>query len=333
MSPRINIKIIEWLKKYQSEKISRAEFKKLQQELKNYTDEELFPILEKSWNDFDSKNVLSPIEAQNLFNRIKHDIKPNTISMPKINWMRVAASVVIFLLSSLSLFLYVDNHETALLGERVVKLEVGKGERASIVLPDGTIVKLNSETTLSYKQDFGKEERRVSLTGEGFFDVKKNSEKKFIINTEFLDVEVTGTSFNVYAYESKDFLEISLIRGSIITSTAKHPFKSLNVSPNEKVIYNKKTGEMRKEYSLNKLETAWISDMLVFRSESLDKVLKMIGRKYGVTFIIDDKVELNHIYTGVFDKEEIEEVMNILRVHCKFDYRIKDHEIYLELHK
>jgi ferric-dicitrate binding protein FerR (iron transport regulator) len=330
------IKIITWLKKYQSENISRAEFRELQKELKTYTNEELFPIIEKEWNDFESEKRLSPIESQQLFERIRQDIKSDATQKAvqvKINWTHIAASAVIFLLSSLSFFLYVDNKETALLEEREVILAAGKGERASIVLPDGTTVRLNSETTLSYKQDFGKKERRISLSGEGFFEVKKDSKKKFIVNTEFLDVEVTGTTFNVYAYENKEFLEIALIGGSIITSTVSPPFKTMSVLPNEKVIYNKMTGKMSKECSLNKLETAWLSNELVFRSESLGKVLKMVGRKYGVTFTSDNKIALNRTYTGVFDKEELVEIMAILKVHCNFDYRIKDHNIYIEFNK
>ena len=333
----INIKIIDWLKKYCSENISRAEFRALQQELKTHTDEELFPIIERSWDEFDNKKLLSPIESHQLFERIRRNIKsePNqrrTIFF-KMNWMHIAASAIIFLLSSLSFFLYVDNKETAQLGERVVMLAAGKGERASVVLPDGTTVRLNSETTLSYKQDFGKDDRRVSLSGEGFFEVKKDSKKKFVVKTEFLDVEVTGTSFNVYAYENKEFLEIALIEGSVITSTVSPPFKTMTVLPDEKVIYNKMTGEMSKECSLSNLETAWLSNELVFRSEPLGAVLKMVGRKYGVTFTTDNKRALNRMYTGVFDKEELVEVMSILKVHCQFDYKIKDHEVYIEFYK
>ena len=337
MSMPINTKIIDWLKKYRSENISRAEFRALQQELKTHTDEELFPIIKKSWDEFDNEKLLSPIESHQLFERIRQNIKsepnPRRAILPKMNWTHVAASAIIFLLSSLSFFLYVDNKETAQLGERIVTLAAGKGERASVVLPDGTTVRLNSETTLSYKQDFGKEDRRVSFSGEGFFEVKKDRKKKFIVKTEFLDVEVTGTSFNVYAYENKEFLEIALIGGSIITSTVCPPFKTMSVLPNEKVIYNKKTGKMSKECSLSKLETAWLSNELVFRSESLRAVLKMVGRKYGVTFTTDNQTALNRIYTGVFDKEELEEVMAILKVHCQFDYRIKDDEVYIEFNK
>ena len=108
MSMSINIKIIDWLKKYRSENISRTEFRALQQELKTHTDEELFPIIEKSWDNFESENLLSPIESYQLFERIRKKINtepnPRRTVLPKMNWTHVAASAIIFLLSSLSFF-------------------------------------------------------------------------------------------------------------------------------------------------------------------------------------------------------------------------------------
>lgn len=67
----------------------------------------------------------------------------------------------------------------------------------------------------------------------------------------------------------------------------------------------------------------------MFRSESIDNVLKRVGRKYGVSFEIEDSSLVKETYTGVFDKEEIEEVMRILKIHYGFDYKIKGEVIQL----
>ncbi len=86
---------------------------------------------------------------------------------------------------------------------------------------------------------------------------------------------------------------------------------------------------MKKITTSNVLETAWVSKELVFRSEPMDAVLKRIGRKYGVSFEIMDSSLVKDTYTGVFDKEEIEEVIDILKVHYGFDYKIKGNEVQL----
>lgn len=318
----------DWLMKYQTEKISREEFHKLRQEIDNYSDEELFPVLFDSWNSWDNNENLSPEEAQNLLHSIRQEIHAKRVpSIRKLNWRHVAAVIMFLIMGGLSTYLYIDNREINFLVDRIMEVNVGKGERASITLPDGTTVKLNSESVLSYKQDFGKKDRCVSLSGEGYFDVQKDAQKKFMVNTEFLDIEVTGTAFNVYAYSNKDILEMALVRGSVTVSSRRSPLERINVVPNEKIIYDKKTGRMKKLKTSNLLETAWVSKELVFRSEPMDAVLKRIGRKYGVSFDVMDSSIIEDTYTGVFDKEEIEEVMEILKIHYGFDYRIKGDEI------
>lgn len=330
MSTSIYRNLKDWLTKYQAEQISQEEFRELRQEINNYPDEELFPVLLDSWNNWDNNEKLSPEEARNLLLRIRQEINfAPTLQRRKFDWRQIAAAIALLIMGSLSVYLYVDNREITQLAERIMEVKVGKGERVSITLPDGTAVKLNSESVLSYKQDFGKKDRRVSLSGEGYFDVEKDAQKKFVVNTEFMDIEVTGTSFNVYAYSNKDILEMALMQGSVTVSTIRPPFEKINVVPNEKVVYDKKTGTMKKITTSNVLETAWVSKELVFRSEPLDAVLKRIGRKYGVSFEIMDSSLVKDTYTGVFDKEEIEEVMGILKIHYGFDYKMKGNEIQL----
>lgn len=330
MSTSIYIKIKDWLTKYQAEQISPKEFRELRREMDNYTDEELFPILQDSWNSWDKNEALSTEDTRDILVRIRKEIDASPApKLRKFNWRQMVAAAAFLVLGSISCYLYMDNRENALLADQKMEVKVGAGERASITLPDGTAVKLNSGSVLLYKQDFGKKDRRVSLSGEGYFDVQRNREKKFIVNTEFMDIEVTGTSFNVYAYSNKDIMEMALVEGSVVVSSVHNPLKKINVTPNEKVIYDKKTGVMKKLPTTNLLETAWVSKELVFRSEPLDAVLKRIGRRYGVSFEITDSSLIKDNYTGVFDKEDIEEVMHILKIHYGLDYRIKGDNIQL----
>ena len=330
MSTSVYRNLKDWLTKYQTEQISQEEFRELRKEINSHSDEELFPALLDSWNSWDNNRSLSSEDIQSLLVRIRQEM--NIISAPKIrkfNWRQIAAAIAFLIMGSLSVYFYVDNREITQLADRIMEVKVGKGERVSITLPDGTAVKLNSESILSYKQDFGKKDRRVSLSGEGYFDVQKDLQKKFVVNTEFMDIEVTGTSFNVYAYSDKDIVEMALVQESVTVSSVRPPFERLNVVPNEKVIYDKKTGTMQRITTSNVLETAWVSKELVFRSEPMEAVLKRISRKYGVSFEIMDSSLVKDTYTGVFDKEEIEEVIDILKVHYGFDYKIKGNEVQL----
>lgn len=321
--------IKDLFRKYAFGKLSTEEFKELKEAVNRKSDPELIPFLQEEWDEFNDGPPLSAAEKELLFAKIRQQTMPNVT----LNWRRkglqIAASVAIVLLTSLSVYLYTSNRQMIELGERNVVVKVGKGERVSVTLPDGTSVRLNSESVLSYQQDFGLKDRNVFLTGEGFFDVVKSEGQKFIVNTRFLDIQVLGTSFNVYTYESVDSVEMSLVRGKVQVTTVRPPYQTFNVSPNEKVVYNKATGEMRVEASSNLIETAWISNELVFRSTTLKEVFNRVGRKYGVIFNVEDETLLSDLYTGVFDEADIADVMRILEANFGFDYRIQEDAVWI----
>lgn len=228
--------IKDLFRKYAFGKLSTEEFKELKEAVNRKSDPELIPFLQEEWDEFNDGPPLSAAEKELLFAKIRQQTMPNVT----LNWRRkglqIAASVAIVLLTSLSVYLYTSNRQMIELGERNVVVKVGKGERVSVTLPDGTSVRLNSESVLSYQQDFGLKDRNVFLTGEGFFDVVKSEGQKFIVNTRFLDIQVLGTSFNVYTYESVDSVEMSLVRGKVQVTTVKPPYQTFNVRDRKSVV-------------------------------------------------------------------------------------------------
>lgn len=318
------------LRKYTSGKLIPEELRELKKTVNQESDEELKPLLEKEWEEWQDCPPLSASDRASLFLKIGQQTKRIFVLNRQEIGLRIAASILILLLTGISALLYIHNREvTQLLDERNVVVKVGKGERVSVTLPDGTSVRLNSESKLSYQQNFGLNDRRVSLTGEGFFDVVKSDGKKFVVNTQFIDVQVLGTAFNVFTYEKADSVEMTLVRGNVLVTAVNPPHQTFRVSPNEKVVYNKKTGSMRVEVSSNQIETAWVSNELVFRSIALKDVFNRLGRKYGVTFRVDDEFLLDDLYTGVFDEGDIDNVMGILKENFKFDYNIKEDTIWV----
>ena len=124
------------------------------------------------------------------------------------------------------------------MAEQDVIVRSGDSGTSQVTLPDGTLVRLNANSSLTYQQNFGQDNRKVKLSGEGYFEVKKNTEKKFIVNTGYIDVTVLGTKFNLYAYEDKDIIEMALVEGHVNVSTSQPPYQTICVKPNEKVTYN-----------------------------------------------------------------------------------------------
>lgn len=334
MSAQINDKVSGLLHKFRSGDITPAEFQDLRTHMDTISDVELKHLLETEWEEFEDHSPLSEEKMKTLYEGLhirSEEVKPRFTL--KRYWMQIAASLLLLIAGSLTVLTFMQRNEINALAEQNVVIRSGDYGKSLVTLPDGTIVHLNAKSSLTYSQDFGRNDRKVALSGEGFFEVKKDTEKKFTVGTGYMDITVLGTKFNVYAYEAKDIVEMSLVEGSVDVTTSRPPYQSIRVKPNEKVVYNKRTGNLLHERTTNKMETAWINKELVFRSERLEDVFRCLSRKFAVTFSVDDETLLNDVYTGTFDDENVESIMRVLKYHYKFKYTNEDGVISIQTRK
>ena len=120
-------------------------------------------------------------------------------------------AMIVFLTGS-----YVATKRTdSMLAHSMTSIEVPAGSRMDITLPDGTQVKLNSGTTLTYPMKFSDRKRNVELRGEALFNVTHNPDQPFVVSTYASDIEVLGTKFNVNAYPEKNSFHVALIEGKV----------------------------------------------------------------------------------------------------------------------
>lgn len=321
----------ELLEKYRSGVITSEEYACLLEEMNATSDFELREILRVEWDAFMEDDKLPEEKIVAMYDKgIKPHLAPARRSWFKRYWLQVAASVLILLLGGVTTRFYMERQEVQRLADCPITICSGESGSSNVTLPDGTKVRLNARSSLSYKQNFGRKDRRVNLSGEGYFEVQRDENKQFVVSTEVMDIAVLGTVFNVYAYENKDFVEMSLVNGHVRVTPFNNPNKVIDVRPNEKVVYNRATGEMTLKRTNNEMETAWLSNELVFRHEKLGDVFSCLERKYGVRFSIDNSKLLQDIYTGTFTDETIENVLGILRIHYKFDYEIKEGTVYVK---
>ena len=334
MSAQINDKVSGLLHKFRSGDITPAEFQDLRTHMDTISDVELKHLLEAEWEEFEDHSPLSEEKMKTLYEGLhirSEEGKPRFTL--KRYWMQIAASLLLLIAGSLTVLTFMQQNEINALAEQNVVIRSGDYGKSLVTLPDGTIVHLNAKSSLTYSQDFGRNDRKVALSGEGFFEVKKDTEKKFTVGTGYMDIAVLGTKFNVYAYETKDIVEMSLVEGSVDVTTSRPPYQSIRVKPNEKVVYNKRTGNLLHERTSNKMETAWINKELVFRSERLEDVFRCLSRKFAVTFSVDDETLLNDVYTGTFDDENVESIMRVLKYHYNFKYTNEDGVISIQTRK
>lgn len=224
------------------------------------------------------------------------------------------------------------------------------GSKSKIQLPDGTQVWLNSGSNISYDNEFGGTTRQVKLTGEAFFDVVKDNARPFIIHTTSVDVTVLGTAFNVRSYPEETVTETSLIRGAVEVTLRANADKKILLKPNEKLIVSNDSSIVKNDsavavdtrkrpaamtltqvHHLDKdsvaSEVLWTKNKLVFDGETLSEVALKLERWYGVKVIIRGEELKNTQFTGVFDDDNLTEVLYALQLSGDFKYVIKRNEV------
>lgn len=329
MDVNINNRIDLLLRKYISRSINREDFEELKHLILTSEDKFLNNTLETLWDDrFAEDNAeAGKEELDQVLKKIGYTVAKQKRRLFIRRLQRVAAFMTIPLLIGALGFLFQEWNQLRDLGNNDVIVSIERGQKGKILLPDSSVVYLNAESSLSYKQNFGYKDRDVNLKGEAFFEVKKGLSNQFHVFTEYLKIEVLGTSFNVYAYDDDNIVEMALVSGNVIVEMRESPMRKIHVKPNEKILFDKNTKQLNIEKTNTMFETAWLRGELVFRSEPIKNVLEKLGRKYGAKFDVYGKWDDNDLFTGSFDCEEIKDVMDVLKRHYSIDYKIKGENV------
>lgn len=203
------------------------------------------------------------------------------------------------------------------------------GMITSIDLPDGSKVWLNSGSKLIRPLKFTGKTREVSLTGEAYFQIAKDPDKRFIVSSgEDLKVEVLGTKFNIEAYEDENYIATTLEEGSVrlLYKTEDKKLNTLVMHPNQKVIYCKNTGEAKKKETFVSSEIAWKEGKIVLRDTPLEAVLKKLSHRFNVDFIIEREAIKKSSFTGTFDTQQLIQILEHFRIASGIQYRIIEPE-------
>ncbi len=209
-------------------------------------------------------------------------------------------------------------------------LKVPFGRNFELVLSDGSKVHLNAGTSLRYPVQFipGRD-RQVFLTGEAFFDVAKDQNNPFIINSGDLNIRVLGTKFNVSAYEEDELTEVVLVEGSVGLYNKNEEFHndSFLLAPGNKGSFDKHRNTLDSEKVITSLYTSWISGELVFRNMTFGNILKKMERHYNVS-ITNNNLDINQEkFNASFRNAPIEKVMEYFRSIYNLDFTINGKEI------
>jgi len=263
--------------------------------------------------------------------------------------MMIAASLAVFVVAWWGLGIGRTTRKTlAETSQR--QLITQKGSRSRFLLPDGTVVWLNSGSKLALENDFSGASREVRLEGEAYFNVTRQPGRPFIVHTSGINIKVLGTVFNVKAYAEDKNIETTLYKGSVKVFRENEPEASaINLSRNEKLVLSRTEPDVETRAGTRapavnpaftiipldstkqeneRFETAWLYSRLEFRGDDFDALARKLERWYNITVVFTDDEVRKLNFNGSFEKETAEQAFTALQAALpRFSYKINNQEV------
>ncbi len=279
-------------------------------------------------------NGPSQVELEAMMGDVWEELSPHIIKDAKTkkirrlpDWLKVAASFL--LISFLGAFIYFETKSTdreEITERLMIEKESLLGQKLTFSLPDGSSVKLNAGSKLIFPEKFDEQSREVKLEGEAFFDISRDINRPFRINTKDFKVEVLGTSFNVKAY-ANDESSVAVKSGKVSVELFDDDTRFL-LDPNEIVSYFPTTDKLEK-YKLEDTQWVfgWTEKQLIYKNSNIDHILKDLSKWYGVEFEIQRRLNTSKTISGKYDNPPLFEVMESLSFAYDFKFEIEKSKV------
>lgn len=306
------------------------------------TESEIDSIIE--WINSSPQNMNYFAEQKALYTALEsiednEDVnqQANSITTKKLNYTPLAKYIAAAVIATVCFLagLWINNgnsnNDIQLVAESKTfaplkhNLYTEKGVKGFITLPDSSRVWLNSDSRISYPDEFTGDKRVVSLSGEAYFEVTKDSLHPMVVltNKDFM-VEVLGTTFNIRSYENDATAETTLYTGRIkmhYKDRMSNRIRTTDLKPNDSFTYTNSSYTHKRTIAPKpEIKKAWKEGSLVFDNTPMEDVLKRLERWHGTNFIVNNGNIYNRKLSATFTSESIIQIMEIIRMIMPISY-------------
>lgn len=206
---------------------------------------------------------------------------------------------------------------------RYHRLEIPRGGEYSVVLEDGTLARLNSESCMRFPESFGDSVRMVEVVGEAYFEVARDTTRPFIVKADRLETEVLGTHFGVRVYPGEEEWTTTLAEGKVRVSLGNG--QPLVLEPGQQAYV--RDGRLGKHQVDVGKELAWVEGLFMFEHDELVRVTERLSRWYNVKFRFEDEKLKSYQFTGTVSRDfgidrilDLIERMNVVKFERSGEY-------------
>lgn len=258
-------------------------------------------------DDYDTEGALAKIN-----DRIHSDEENDTVDFNQKDsgskthnyWYRYAAVVALLIIGGLALFF--NNQDQS----QSVRYAAESGSVKTIELADGSKITLDGGAVLTHKEDFNSTNREVSIMGKAFFEIERDEQNPFVIESNGTQITVLGTSFLVNTDQQKT--EVVVSEGKVALKSTDSKNKEVILTQGEAGVFSKSDDSLLKSKNTNKNYLAWKDKNIVFDKTTLKEVINVLEDVYKIEIEVKQEKILNCELTATFKERSIESVINII---------------------
>ncbi|WP_303919482.1 FecR family protein [Draconibacterium sediminis] len=290
--------------------------------------EKEYDIKQKLFNDLLSEPYISAeenLEIESLYRKTWSRIRKQERKYRYFNFVnnipKIAAVLLIGLITGVMIYYFYNNQIN---NPIYYSVHAPRGSISEAVLPDSSLIILNSDSRIRYSIDGESGIREVFLEGEAWFDVAKNRKKPFVVHTPFYDVNVVGTQFNVKAYDCDNYITTTLEEGQIILES-KGDFKlaeDVVMKPGEQAVLRKDLRKLTIKEVNTKWYSSWKDNRIIIVNMNFSDLVILLERKFGVDIEVKNQQILNLHFDGIIKNESIIEVLKIIENTLPINYQV-----------
>jgi transmembrane sensor len=309
-------------------------------------------LIHEWFNSFENEDeplsYLSATQQEELNRKMLHKIDKNIRSgeisglkkLKRLRYITTGMAATLFL--ALGFFLFrtekpdiAKKNTLSTASESVMVRNLSKIMKRQL-LPDGTSIWLKPNSKITYAKNIALSQiREVTLNGEAFFDVKRDTLHPFIIKTGHINTKVLGTSFNIKAYDGADQAEVSVITGKVLVYLDKN-FKNKGIRavyllPNQKAVYSKTTTDLHKKNE--RTLGIWEKDTFTFNDTPLSEVVNTLEQHFRVKIEIEDAEVRKYTLKADFNKQNLPDILELLSKSMDLNYEISDKQVLINKNK
>lgn len=226
-----------------------------------------------------------------------------------LNFFRYAAILMVLLALPSLLYNFLQKPVSAPLVYTTVAADYG--QISKVVLPDSTVIWVNSGSTIKYNNQFSNTNRDIELIGEAFFKVQHNAKIPLTVSSSVLQIKVLGTEFSVSAYPEEANIQVILEKGKVeLTYTSDSQFKQ-EMKPGELASFNIEQKKLSIDTVNTNLYTSWKDGLINIYNLSLSELVLRLEKRYNQKFLVDEKIK-NLPYTFTIKNEDLSSVLSLM---------------------